>query len=169
MKKRVSKNTISLARTLGVAGLLAAALVTTSGCVRTDNHQPEGQVSTSNSSQEDGSVYGKMEYSITGVEVHDSSISDSGKVAVVRWHAINNQSADSFANGCYITAYQNKQILSSGFADDLQESASLQGLAPGGECDGVSTFELNDMSPIEVKIDGVGAGSNPLDQTFELE
>lgn len=101
MKKRVSKNTISLARTLGVAGLLAAALVTTSGCVRTDNHQPEGQVSTSDSSQEDGSVYGKMEYSITGVEVHDSSISDSGKVAVVRWHAINNQSADSFANGCY--------------------------------------------------------------------
>lgn len=29
MKKRVSKNTISLARTFGVAGLLAAALVTT--------------------------------------------------------------------------------------------------------------------------------------------
>lgn len=169
MKKRVSKNTISLARTLGVAGLLAAALVTTSGCVRTDNHQPEGQVSTSDSSQEDGSVYGKMEYSITGVEVHDSSISDSGKVAVVRWHAINNQSADSFANGCYITAYQNKQILSSGFADDLQESASLQGLAPGGECDGVSTFELNDMSPIEVKTDGYGTEWNSLDQTFELE
>lgn len=169
MKKRVSKNTISLARTLGVAGLLATALVTTSGCVRTDNHQPEGQVSTSDSSQEDGSVYGKMEYSITGVEVHDSSISDSGKVAVVRWHAINNQSADSFANGCYITAYQNKQILSSGFADDLQESASLQGLAPGGECDGVSTFELNDMSPIEVKTDGYGTEWNSLDQTFELE
>lgn len=169
MKKRVSKNTISLARTLGVAGLLAAALVTTSGCVRTDNHQPEGQVSTSDSSQEDGSVYGKMEYSITGVEVHDSSISDSGKVAVVRWHAINNQSADSFANGCYITAYQNKQILSCGFADDLQESASLQGLAQGGECDGVSTFELNDMSPIEVKTDGYGTEWNSLDQTFELE
>ena len=169
MKKRVSKNTISLARTLGVAGLLAAALVTTSGCVRTDNHQPEGQVSTSDSSQEDGLVYGKMEYSITGVEVHDSSISDSGKVAVVRWHAINNQSEDSFANGCYITAYQNKQILSSGFADDLQESASLQGLAPGGECDGVSTFELNDMSPIEVKTDGYGTEWNSLDQTFELE
>lgn len=169
MKKRVSKNTISLARTFGVAGLLAAALVTTSGCVRTDNHQPKGQVSTSDSSQEDGSVYGKMEYSITGVEVHDSSISDSGKVAVVRWHAINNQSADSFANGCYITAYQNKQILSSGFADDLQESASLQGLAPGGECDGVSTFELNDMSPIEVKTDGYGTEWNSLDQTFELE
>ncbi len=30
-------------------------------------------------------------------------------------------------------------------------------------------FDLNDMSPIEVKVDGIGAGSNSLDQTFELE
>lgn len=170
MKKRVSKNTISLARTLGVAGLLAVALVATSGCIRTDNHQSEGQVSNSDSSQEDGSVYGKMEYSITAVEVHESSNGDDGKVAVVRWHAINNRSADSFAVGSYITAYQNKQMLSRGLAADLQEgSFSSQGLAPGGECDGVSIFELNDTSPIEVKIDGVGAGSNSLDQTFELE
>lgn len=170
MKKRVSKNTISLARTLGVAGLLAAALVTTSGCVRTDNHQPEGQVSTSDSSQEDGSVYGKMEYSITGVEVHDSSTGDGGKVSVVRWHAINNRTADSFATESYITAYQNKQMLHGGLAADLQEdSFSSQGLAPGGECDGVSIFELNDMSPVEIKINGTSAGSNSLDQTFELE
>lgn len=140
----------------------------TSGCSQADDRQTAVQVADSDNAQEDG-VYGKMEYSVTGVEVHDSSTGDGGKVAVVRWHAINNQSADSFANGCYITAYQNKQILSSGFADDLQESASLQGLAPGGECDGVSIFELNDMSPIEVKIDGVGAGSNSVDQTFELE
>ncbi|WP_195919747.1 hypothetical protein, partial [Collinsella aerofaciens] len=57
-----------------------------------------------------------------------------------------------------------------GFATDLQEdSFSSQGLAPGGECDGVSIFELNGMSPIEVKIDGVGAGSNSVDQSFELE
>lgn len=46
---------------------------------------------------------------------------------------------------------------------------SPKGLAPGGECDGISVFELKDMFPIEVKIDGVGAGSNSLDQTFELE
>lgn len=170
MKKRVSKNTISLARTLGVAGLLAVTLVTTSGCIRTDNHQSEGQVSNSDSSQEDG-VYGRMEYSITAVEVHDSADDDGAKVAVVRWHAINKRSADSFANGSVIEAYQNKQKLSRGMAADLQEYwfSSSQGLAPGGECDGVSIFELNDMSPIEVKIDGVGAGSNPLDQTFELE
>lgn len=169
MKKRVGKNTISLVRTLGVAGLLAVTSVTTSGCIRTNNHQSEGQVSNSDSSQEDG-VYGRMEYSITAVEVHDSADDDGGKVAVVRWHAINNRTADSFADGSYITAYQNKQMLSRGFAADLQEDHfSSQGLAPGGECDGVSIFELNDMSPIEVKIDGVGAGSNSLDQTFELE
>lgn len=170
MKSALAKNSISLARTLGVAGLLAVALVTTSGCIRTDNHQPEGQVSTSDSSQEEGAVYGKMEYSITGVEVHDSADDDGGKVAVVRWHAINNRTADSFATGSYITAYQNKQMLHGGLAADLQgDRFSSQGLAPGGECDGVSIFDLNDMSPIEVKVDGMGAGSNSLDQTFELE
>lgn len=170
MKSALAKNSISLARTLGVAGLLAVALVTTSGCIRTDNHQPEGQVSTSDSSQEEGAVYGKMEYSITGVEVHDSADDDGGKVAVVRWHAINNRTADSFATGSYITAYQNKQMLHGGLAADLQEdSFSSQGLVPGGECDGVSIFELNDMSPVEIKINGTSAGSNSLDQTFELE
>lgn len=171
MKKRVSKNSISLARTLGVAGLLAVALVTTSGCIRTDNYQSEGQVSNSDSSQEDGAVYGKMEYSVTAVEVHDSADDDGGKVAVVRWHAVNKRSADSFADGSCITAYQNKQMLSRGMAADLQEYwfSSSQGLAPGGECDGVSIFDLNDMSPTEVKVDGMGAGSNSIDQTFELE
>lgn len=170
MKKRVSKNTISLARTLGVAGLLAVALVATSGCIRTDNHQSEGQVSNSDSSQEDGAVYGKMEYSVIAVEVHDSSFGDGGKVAVVRWRAINNHTADSVAAGSYITAYQNKQVLSPGLAVDLEDDQlSAQGLAPGGEFDGISVFELKDMSPIEIKINGTSAGSNSLDQTFELE
>lgn len=170
MKKRVSKNSISLARTLGVAGLLAVVLVTTSGCIRTDNYQSEGQVSNSDSSQEDGAVYGKMEYSVTAVEVHDSSFGDGGKVAVVRWHAINNHTADSVAAGSYITAYQNKQVLSPGLAVDLEDDQlSAQGLAPGGEFDGISVFELKDMSPIEIKINGTSAGSNSLDQAFELE
>lgn len=170
MKKRVSKNSISLARTLGVAGLLAVALVTTSGCIRTDNYQSEGRVSNSDSSQEDGAVYGKMEYSVTAVEVHDSSFGDGGKVAVVRWHAINNHTADSVAAGSYITAYQNKQVLSPGLAVDLEDDQlSAQGLAPGGEFDGISVFELKDMSPIEIKINGTSAGSNSLDQDFELE
>lgn len=69
-----------------------------------------------------------------------------------------------------VKAYQNKQMLHGGLAADLQEdSFSSQGLAPGGECDGVSIFELNDMSPVEIKINGTSAGSNSLDQTFELE
>lgn len=170
MKKRVSKISISLARTLGVAGLLAVVLVMTSGCSQADDHQTAVQVADSDNTQEEGAVYGKMEYSITGVGVHDSSTGDGGKVAVVRWHAINNRTADSYADGGYIMAYQNKQSLPRGFAADLQEdSFSSQGLAPGGECDGVSIFELNDMSPVEIKINGTSAGSNSLDQTFELE
>lgn len=168
MEKRVSKNSISLARTLGIAGLLAVALVMTSGCSKAGDHQTAVQVADSDNAQEEGAVYGKMEYSITGVEVHDSSTGDGGKVAVVRWHAINNRTADSYADGSYITAYQNKQSLPRGLAADLQED-SFQGLAPGGEFDGVSIFELNDMSPVEIKINGTGAGSNSLDQTFELE
>ena len=111
-----------------------------------------------------------MEYSVTAVEVHDSSFGDGGKVAVVRWHAINNHTADSVAAGSYITAYQNKQVLSPGLAADLEDDQlSAQGLAPGGEFDGISVFELKDMSPIEVKINGTSAGSNSLDQTFQLE
>lgn len=163
------KKAINLARNFGAAGVLAAALVMTSGCSQADDYQTAVQVADSDNAQEDG-VYGKMKYSVTGVEVHDSSTGDGGKVVVVRWHTINNRSADSCAVGSYITAYQNKQMLSRGFAADLQEDHfSSQGLAPGGECDGVSIFDLNDMSPIEVKVDGIGAGSNSLDQTFELE
>lgn len=168
MKRRVSKNAISLARTLGVAGLLAVALVMTPGCSQADDHQTAVQVANSDNAQEEGAVYGKMEYSITGVEVHDSSTGDGGKVSAVR--RVLNRIADSFATGSYITAYQNKQMLHGGLAADLQEdSFSSQGLAPGGECDGVSLFELNDMSPVEIKINGTSAGSNSLDQTFELE
>lgn len=47
MKKRVSKNSISLARTLGVAGLLAVALVTASGCSKADDRQTAVQVADS--------------------------------------------------------------------------------------------------------------------------
>lgn len=139
------KKAINLARNFGAAGVLAAALVMTSGCSQADDYQTAVQVADSDNAQEDG-VYGKMKYSVTGVEVHECAV------------------------GSYITAYQNKQMLSRGFAADLQEDHfSSQGLAPGGECDGVSIFDLNDMSPIEVKVDGIGAGSNSLDQTFELE
>lgn len=98
------KKAINLARNFGAAGVLAAALVMTSGCSQADDYQTAVQVADSDNAQEDG-VYGKMKYSVTGVEVHDSSTGDGGKVAVVRWHAINNRSADSCAVGSYITAY----------------------------------------------------------------
>ena len=44
MKRRVSKNAISLARTLGVAGLLAVALVMTPGCSQAAENQTAGEV-----------------------------------------------------------------------------------------------------------------------------
>lgn len=81
------KKAINLARNFGAAGVLAAALVMTSGCSQADDRQTAVQVADSDNAQEDG-VYGKMEYSVTGVEVHDSSAGDGGKVAVVRWHTI---------------------------------------------------------------------------------
>ena len=80
------KKAINLARNFGAAGVLAAALVMTSGCSQADDRQTAVQVADSDNAQEDG-VYGKMEYSVTGVEVHDSSAGDGGKVAVVRWPA----------------------------------------------------------------------------------
>lgn len=85
------KKAINLARNFGAAGVLAAALVMTSGCSQADDRQTAVQVADSDNAQEDG-VYGKMEYSVTGVEVHDSLAGDGGKVAAVRWHAINNRS-----------------------------------------------------------------------------
>lgn len=60
MKRRVSKNAISLARTLGVAGLLAVALVMTPGCSQADDHQTTVQVANSDNAQEEGAVYGKF-------------------------------------------------------------------------------------------------------------
>lgn len=145
------KKAINLARNFGAAGVLAAALVMTSGCSQADDRQTAVQVADSDNAQEDG-VYGKMEYSITGAEVHDSADDDGGKVAVVRWHAINNRTADPFATGSYITAYQNKQMLHGGLAADLQEdSFSSQGLAPGGECDGVSIFDSMTCPPLKLR------------------
>lgn len=45
----------------------------------------------------------------------------------------------------------------------------MQELAPGGEFDGTATFEINDMSPIEVKYSDYTNRSNELDMTLNLE
>lgn len=73
------KKAINLARNFGAAGVLAAALVMTSGCSQADDHQTAVRVADSDNAQEDG-VYGKMKYSVTGVEVHDSPTGDGGKL-----------------------------------------------------------------------------------------
>ena len=109
-----------------------------------------------------------MEYSITGVEVHDSLLGNGDKVAVIRWHAINNGSNDAFASP-YLKVYQNKQVLSSGVADDYDGSSNIQELAPGGEFDGTATFEINDMSPIVIKLEDLAGSSNEFELTFNLE
>jgi len=80
---------VSAFKLFGVAGGLAVVLVGTSGCIRIVNHDTDGQETAADSSQSAEASEGKMEYSITGVEVHDSLLGNGDKVAVVRWHAIN--------------------------------------------------------------------------------
>lgn len=48
------KKAINLARNFGAAGVLAAALVMTSGCSQADDHQTAVQVADSDNAQEDG-------------------------------------------------------------------------------------------------------------------
>ena len=159
---------ISAFKLFGVVGGLAAVLVGTSGCIRIVNHDTDGQETAADSSQSAEASEGKMEYSITGVEVHDSLLGNGDKVAVIRWHAINNDSNDAFASP-YLKVYQNKKVLSSGVADDYDGSSNIQELAPGGEFDGTATFEINDMSPIVIKLEDLAGSSNEFELTFNLE
>lgn len=159
---------VSAFKLFGVVGGLAVVLVGTSGCIRIVNHDTDGQETAADSSQSAEASEGKMEYSITGVEVHDSLLGNGDKVAVIRWHAINNGSDDAFASP-YLKVYQNKQVLSSGVADDYDGSSNIQELAPGGEFDGTATFEINDMSPIVIKLEDLAGSSNEFELTFNLE
>ena len=163
-----SVKSASALKLFGVVGGLAVVLVGTSGCIRIVNHDTDGQETTADSSQSAEASEGKMVYSITGVEVHDSYLGNGDKVAVIRWHAINNGSEDAYASP-YFKAYQNKQVLSSGVADDYDGSLSIQELAPGGEFDGSTTYEINDMSPIVIKLEDLAGSSNEFELTFNLE
>jgi len=82
--------------------------------------------------------------------------------------AINNGSEDAYTTP-YLKAYQNKQVLSSGVANDYDGSLSIQELAPGGEFDGSTTYEINDMSPIVIKLEDLAGSSNEFELTFNLE
>lgn len=164
-----SVKSASALKLFGVVGGLAVVLVGTSGCIRIVNHDTDGQESVADSSQSAEASEGKMVYSITGVEVHDSWHGNGEKVAVIRWHAVNNRTSDAYADPYGFKVYQNKQVLSSSLATDLDDTFEMQELAPGGEFDGTATFEINDMSPIEVKYSDYTNRSNELDMTFNLE
>lgn len=158
------------ARALGLAGLLAIALTGTSGCIRLGNDLEIVTDSSQTSEDDQNSALSDVEYSITSVEVHDSAHDDGKKAVAIRWHAVNNSSMDTFADGYYFKVYQNKQVMSVGYAADIDgRSDDVQELAPGGEYDGTSVYYIDDLSPIEVKyIDPINQ-SVKLDQTFNLE
>lgn len=156
------------ARALGLAGLLAIVLTGTSGCIRLGNNATNGGDSTQTADSGLASTDGKMNYSITGVEVHDAALGN-GKVAVIRWHAANKSTEDLYANPYYLKVYQNKQVLNSDVASDVDDTFEIVELAPGGEFDGSATYGINDMSPITVKINDPHGESNELNMSLSLE
>lgn len=156
------------AKALGFAGLLAIALTGTSGCIHSGNVRAAGTDSSQTADSGLNSSDGKMYYSIAGIEVHDAYFGD-GKVAVIRWHAVNNSTEDVYANPYCFKVYQNKQVLSPDVAADVDSSFEVQELAPGGEFDGSAIYKINDMSPITVKISDPYDQSNEMNQSFNLE
>lgn len=156
------------ARALGLAGLFAIVLTGTSGCIWSGNGGITGTDSSQTTPNGLNSSDDKMNYSITGVEVHDAYFGD-GKVAVIRWHAVNNGAEDIYADPYYFKVYQNKRVLSPDVAADIDSSFEVQELAPGGELDGSAIYKINDMSPITVKISDPYDQSNELNQSFNLE
>lgn len=152
---------ISVFKLFGVVGGLAVVLVGTSGCIRIVNHDTDGQETAADSSQSAEASEGKMDYSISGVEVHNSSpYLHEGKVVVIRWHVANNSTHDEYAIAGF-SVYQNKIRLEPGVAEDVDRPDTPM-LAPGGEFDGVDIYDLGNLSPIEIKLDDTT-------QTFNLE
>lgn len=149
------------ARTLGITGLLAIALTSTSGCISLGSDLTIGTDKPQATDNDATSSVSKMNYSITGVEVHNSDPDwHEGKVVVIRWHVVNNGAYDDYTCSG-LSVYQNKIALDPGTAEDV-ECSDTQTLAPGGEFDGVSVYDIADLSPIEIKL-------NDTTQTFNLE
>lgn len=144
-------------RALELADLLAIALTGTSGCIRLGNSLDDPQATDSEATLN----VSKMDYSITGVEVHDSDPDwREGKVVVIRWHVVNNSAHDEYA-GAGFSVYQNKMLLYRGMTEDV-DCPDTPILAPGGEFDGIDVYDIADLSPIEIKLDDTT-------QTFNLE
>lgn len=147
------------ARALGLAGLLAVGVVGALGCNHAMNEADGASVSTD----------GKMNYSIIGVEVLDAPPGPGfGKVAVIRWHAVNNGTKDLYAVPC-LKVYQSRRVLHPGSAANRIFLSEKTELAPGGECYGWSIYQINDMSPITVKISDPHGESNELNESLNLE
>ena len=148
-------------RALGLAGLLTIVLTGTSGCTRLGNDLKIGTDRPQATDNDATSSVSKMDYSITGVEVRNSDPDwHEGKVVVIRWHVVNNGAYDDYTCSG-LSVYQNKIALDPGMAEDVDHSP-IQLLAPGGESDGVSVYDIADLSPIEIKLGGAT-------QTFNLE
>ena len=145
------------ARALGLASLLAVAVVGALECNHAMNGADGGSISTD----------GKMDYSIIGVEVHDGA-PGFGKVAVIRSYAVNNSAKDLYAIPC-LKVYQNRRVLHPGVTAERIFLPEKTELAPGGECYGLSTYRVHDMSPITVKISDPHGESNELNERFNLE
>lgn len=149
------------ARALGITGLLAVALTGTSGCIRLGNDLAIGADRSQATDSVASSAVSKMDYSITGVEVHDSDPTwREGKVVVIRWHVVNNSTHDEYAVTGF-SVYQNKIRLNQGATEDV-DCPDTPMLAPGGEFDGIDVYDIADLSPIEIKLDDTT-------QTFNLE
>lgn len=157
-----SAKSTSALKLFAIVGGLAVVLVGTSGCIRIVSHDT-GEVTktVTDSAQATKDSEGKMDYSITGVEVHNSSpYCMKGKVVVIRWHVVNNSTHDEYAIAGF-SVYQNKIRLEPGVAEDVDPPDTPM-LAPGGEFDGVDIYNLGDLSPVEIKLDDTT-------QTFNLE
>lgn len=147
------------ARALGLASLLAVAVVGALGRSHAMDGTDSGLASTD----------GKMNYSIIGIEVLDAVPGPGfGKVAVIRWHAINNSAKDIYAIP-HLKVYQNKQVLHPGAAANRIFLSEKTELAPGGETYGSSVYRINDMSTITVKISDPHGESNELNERFNLD
>ena len=148
-------NIRAVARALGLAGLIAMAVVGASGCNNPATGVDSPQTAESSTTLADG----KVEYSITGVELHKQSSfvgedpGQVGQVVAIRWHARNVGSTDAWA--CPIMkVYQNKRVLFVDTAEDIG---------------GVDVYKIEDLSPVEVKITNPHGSSNEVDRTFNLE
>ena len=169
MKRRVSKNSISLARTLGVAGLLAVAWLRPLDAARQTitRRQFRSPILTTRRKRARFAARWSIQSPASRYMIRRMTMAGRSPLFA------GTPSTTEPQIPLPLEATLRPIRISRCFMRSCRRFAGrfllFARLAPGGECDGVSIFELNDMSPVEIKINGTSAGSNSLDQTFELE